>query len=618
MMRKLFWIVLAISVLVFPQNLTSATVKYNTALRLEQAGKTTTALQIYQELSNKYPAEIRYVQSITRIMATNEQFSAAKIYLRSTMQKKIHPEKDLLHLELANIFLKEESPDSAEQIWRHILKNSLEKKILKKMLGQMFNYGFSEDGNVALETVRKKMNDESFYATEHASYLKTRMAYQQSAYEYLRTLLGDRKQDKYIASAISKFPKDAETTGQVSAGIQKFLGDYPAFKDRANAILADFYYQRKNFEFAIQTLKQTKNPDEKLEKLGVEMLNDGNISPAISIFTELLENAADSQKQTQFQLYLGKCFYAESIILPLFANSPIQADVMFPLFQMPPKYDSEKAEKAIEYFQKLLDRERGNYQNQVKYHLAHLQLYHERNPSAATKTLQSMQNIHHKDRMKIKALLLDATILMGNAKETTFLLKQAQNLQPSHPNYSDFRLLLIRLLLFENEITAAVDSMKSIRVHLEFDHPFYNDIFQTERFFSNALKSSKTADSLALRHYLRGEQMIQNADFLGALVHWDATARDFPESEFLEHIYFRSGLVASELSYFERAKKSLNQILEQFPNSKYLDQAIFRLAEIAERENENPEVFYEQILMDFPFSTLTESARLKLRNFEGD
>jgi len=616
MMRKLFTIFLVVSTLIFSQNSASATVKYNTALRLEQAGKSATALQIYQELSKKYPEKIRYVEGITRVMTTSGQFSDAKIYLRSVMRKKTHPKKDLLHLELANIFLKEELPDSAKQIWQRILKNSPDGNILKKLLRQMFNYGFSEDGKVALETARKNLNDESFYATEHASYLKTRMAFRQATYEYLRTLLGKRKQDNYIASAISKFPKDAEIEQQVSTGIREFLRDYPELKDRANAILADFYYQRKNFELAIQTLKQIKNHDEKLEKLGVEMLNDGNISPAISIFTELLGKASATQKQTQFQLYLGKCFYAESIVLPLFADSPIQVDAMFPLFQMPPKYEPEKAEKAIEYFQNLLERGEGNYQNQVKFHLAHLQLYHERNSQSAEKTLKSMQNIHRKDRMKIKAFLLDATILAGNTKEATILFKQAQYLKPSHQNYSEFRLRLIRQLLFENEIRAATDSMKVTRIHLKYDYQLFNDFFQAERFFSDALKSEKEIDSLALRHYLRGEQMIQNTDFLSALAHWEATARDFPKSEFLEQIYFRSGLVASELGYFERAKESLKQITEQFPNSKYLDYAIFRLAEIAERENENPETFYEQILMDFPFSTLTEPARLKLRNLE--
>jgi TolA-binding protein len=92
--------------------------------------------------------------------------------------------------------------------------------------------------------------------------------------------------------------------------------------------------------------------------------------------------------------------------------------------------------------------------------------------------------------------------------------------------------------------------------------------------------------------------------------------RRYPQSAVSPHALFSLGNLYVDQQMYDTAIEKLHRILDQYPESVVGDRSLFRLAEIHEtgrRDLRKAQELYEQLLRDYPQSLYLEEARRRAR-----
>jgi len=616
--KLLFWVVFLVIGLSFSQSRTSlSSAKYNAAYKLEQSGKYRNALAYYKQLTENYPTDIRYHAAVARIISLTNSIEDAKLYLQELLLLQDHPPINWIYLELANYTIKEQNINRTQEIWQNIVKNTNDEKLLKAIIHQMFSAGQNDLARTTISQLRQRLAKQDFYASDLANYLKTHMNWTDAVKEYLLYVSNNPRQIHFVSGQISKLPDDENISASIIQTIQTFAKTHPQFNHTTTQILSDFYYQRKNFNKAIVTTASQENAEKKLEKLGKEMIKDGHISPAIQVFMQLLSSSDNQDKKQEYRFQLAECSFHKSRVLSPFSASPIRSTEIFPFGAPIFLFDPEEAQIALEHFQNLLQSPTRDIHNRALLKTAFLELHFKHNPEKALESLKLVNKINRRQRAEIDFLRFEAAQMANDKKMLNQILRTYQKTNSTHRYFGEFRKKLIENFLKNEQFEIAVDSLQNTRKTIQFDDIFFNDFLQMSRFLKSYYTNTDDLGKQAFAQYLRGEWMVQQGDFVGALAHFTAITKDFISYDIAEVATFRVGLLSSEIGKMDTAVNALTQLLHDFPNSTLADMALYRLGEIEIINKTGKEkLFFEKILIDFPFSTLTESARLTLREIE--
>ena len=95
----------------------------------------------------------------------------------------------------------------------------------------------------------------------------------------------------------------------------------------------------------------------------------------------------------------------------------------------------------------------------------------------------------------------------------------------------------------------------------------------------------------------------------------------FPTHGLGDDVYLAKAKVFIKKRQFEKAIEQLNKITEEFKDGILVDNSLFMMAELYEKELKNPTKameLYEKILFDHTGSTFTVEARKRFRKLRGD
>ncbi len=140
-----------------------------------------------------------------------------------------------------------------------------------------------------------------------------------------------------------------------------------------------------------------------------------------------------------------------------------------------------------------------------------------------------------------------------------------------------------------------------------------NNAFELAQLISDntALDTSTTA----LEIFARGDLLLLQGKPNEAIVTYDSIQKKFPGHSLEDEILMRKAEIAENAKDFDAMLKYLTEIEQRFSYEIFADKAIFKLAEYYDCHNDsqNAQEKYKKLLMEYPNSLYTASARKRYR-----
>jgi TolA-binding protein len=146
----------------------------------------------------------------------------------------------------------------------------------------------------------------------------------------------------------------------------------------------------------------------------------------------------------------------------------------------------------------------------------------------------------------------------------------------------------------------------------------YNDILEVQTFVRNGLKNGSKADTSAMNEFFRGEFFLKQHKISEA----QRTFLHVPELQqsdvLAPYALIRTAQFSKMLGKTGEVENLLTRVVENYPDSEIIDQALFKLGRFYQESNQTAEAirWYEKILTEHPSSMLEQKARSLIRQLQ--
>jgi tetratricopeptide (TPR) repeat protein len=250
---------------------------------------------------------------------------------------------------------------------------------------------------------------------------------------------------------------------------------------------------------------------------------------------------------------------------------------------------------------------------------ANLQAYYLNDLPKAEKALEELlktPGLSAAETGQIKLDLGDIYILTGQPWEAFLVYEQVAKQFENQEIGNEARYRSARLSFYQGNFAYAksqADVLKASTSQL-----IANDALNLSLLISDNLQS--TVDSNALKMYADAE-MLQFRNFpLRAIAKLDSIAIAYPNNSLADAVLMAKSKIYIKSNDFNKAVATL-KMLTELPNSIWVDDALFTLADLYEKngkDNEQAKILYQKLINDYPGSMFTAEARKRFRKLRGD
>jgi len=322
--------------------------------------------------------------------------------------------------------------------------------------------------------------------------------------------------------------------------------------------------------------------------------------------------------------------------------------------------EDEEFETAKEIFTFILDNTQDlELQIQSHYYLMDMQINQAtvKEYSQITNDLELLLKKYGVSPFSLDLQLLQAEFLafsVKNPEKSKQILEQSLALPLNRFQTARVKMTLADVLLYEEKFNQALLYYSQIEEDLKNDElgheaslkaaqtSYYKADFEWALVQVKVLKSASTqliandalelfllindntvADSTqtALKLFAKGDFLLYQKRYPEALIQFQIILKNHKGEEIEDETLLRIGQTYEKLANPSEALTYYQQIIDQFPDSIYRDEALFFSAEIYNLKLQNPEKakpLYEAVLFNHPDSIYFVEARKKFRQLRGD
>lgn len=249
-----------------------------------------------------------------------------------------------------------------------------------------------------------------------------------------------------------------------------------------------------------------------------------------------------------------------------------------------------------------------------------LQAYHLNNFSIAEELLEraiKQQNISLNEVAQLKLDLGDIYVVNKQPWEALLVYEQVAKTFENQVVGSEAKFKSAQLSFYQGNFAYAksqADVLKASTSQL-----IANDALNLSLLIADNLQNP--TDSLALLMYADAELLIFTNKIPEALKKLDSIGINFPQNSLADDILMVKAKIELKNTAYSNAAHLLLQLFADHKESIWIDDAIFKLADLYERKLSNiPEAlrFYQELITNHPGSLLTNEARNRFRSLRGD
>ncbi len=252
--------------------------------------------------------------------------------------------------------------------------------------------------------------------------------------------------------------------------------------------------------------------------------------------------------------------------------------------------------------------------------LANLQAFYLDNTTEAIELLEAtldLPRISNRVKGECRIELADILLHTGEVWDATLLYSQVDRMFRDDPLAHEAKYKNARLTYFIGEFDwakAQLDILKAGTSRL-----IANDAMKLSLRIQDNL--GVNGDPKPLLMFARAEQHIFMNHYDRALQTLDSIKGAFPDHQIQDDVLFARVDIIRERGHYEAADSLLALITEQFPMGLLADEALFQRAELQQylfERDDKAMSLYQQIMIDYPGSLHTITARNRFRQLRGD
>ncbi len=257
---------------------------------------------------------------------------------------------------------------------------------------------------------------------------------------------------------------------------------------------------------------------------------------------------------------------------------------------------------------------------QLVRNLANLQAFHLGKTAEAIELLErtlEIPNVSNRVKGECSIELADILLLTGEVWDATLLYGQIDRMFRDDPLAHEAKYKNARLSYFIGEFDwakAQLDILKAGTSRL-----IANDAMRLSLRIQDNLGIN--GDPEPLRMFARAEQYEFMNRFDDAFLVLDSIQLRFPGHQINDDIIFARAGIKIKMNNYAAADSLLSLIVQHFPQGVIADEALFRRAELYHyhfEEHDTAMGIYQQLLIDYPGSLHTITARARFRALRGD
>ncbi|GEM_PF-788763 len=567
---------------------------------LERLGQYERAADIYVTLFNSDPRNGSYYYSLKRMLLQLRRYDE----LVTAINRRLEVIEDInARVDLGDVDFKRGQAARAQALWKELLQKHPQPGTYGAVANALIeNRAYDEAMQIYLQA-RQSLRNPSLFMLELANLYTLRVNYAAATAEYLRFLEANPRQFPFVQSKALEMTRDDEKNLEaVARAIEQALPQ-SSQQQSLHRLLAGIFMQGREFGRALQAYQT-------LERLS-SAADKANVGGEIFNFAEQARNAGAFSFAEQAYLMIARD-------LP---NSPYWLPAQFGLGQS--LQGQGKYAEAQAAFAAVIERAAGNRnpwalrgllaQGEILFEHLHdvknaIAIYQQINERFAS--------IAGGEHLEALFRLGDCYLALGDERQAILWYEKARQMGRNDQLVADkvnFR--LARLAFYRGRFSETKNLLETI-----VNSPPV--VSENESMVNDALElllllDVNLADSAgALLSYARAEYaQVQNKPF-AAIDTLENLAKRFPNAALLPQALFALGNLYDGQQQYDSAIARFRAILSQYPESVAGDRALFRLAEVHQtgrRDLRQAQSLFEQLLKDYPQSLYLEEARRRAR-----
>ena len=571
------------------------------AYQYYQKGEYDKAALIYERLFEQSPNE-NYFDFYLNALLKTKQFDVATQLVKK--QLKNAPSNPRYVIASGRILQEKGEADKAAKIFNTVLANLPDDEFrIRELANSFYQFEAYDLAIAAFEQGRKKLNNPQAFNYELLSLFRFRKDKNRLIAEYMNVLPTVPQllpQAQNILGSI--FESDADYQLLQTALLKK-LQKSPDAEVLVNLLIWQ-YLQQKSYDVA---LKQLIAQDTRLQGDGLSLYQHAGIFAANGAYpTALAAYEYLITKGNTNQYYLPAKLELINIKYTTATTGKTDRKVL--------------AEVAAQY-QSLLQTSGRNTQTlQALKRLANLQAYYLDSLPQAEAELENalkIPGLSTAEKGQLKMDLGDIYILTAQPWEAILMYEQVAGDFENQIIGNDAKFRAARLSFYQGNFVYAksqADVLKASTSQL-----IANDALNLSLLISDNTQSS--SDSLALKMYADAELLNFRNLQSNALLKLDSISIKYPKNTLADDILMAKSRIFIKSIALDKAVATLQQLVKEYPESLWIDDAIFTLGDLYENQLHNTaeaSLLYQRLINEFPGSMFTADARLRFRKLRGD
>ncbi len=608
--KKIIWILLSgCWVLVFsvfaqmPLKPNERQLQQRLASEYERLSDFEQALRIYTELYQQDARDNLAADGIQRVLIELKRYDEV---IRFINQRLLQQYDLRVHGELGNVLYKMGNEKAAVETWNAILQkheaNPNAYQIVARTM--ILNRLLDEAIQVFLQG-RKKLHDETLFTLDLAGLYAARLDYRNATQEYLHYLAQNPSQYAYIELNLNRFTsEEPEALADVIQILKNFLTKTPA-QLNYRKLLVSTYLSVAAFDQAFAELTEldllearTKKKNELGEMLfefANNALQDGNYSFAEQTFKLLLQRYPQSVFTERARFGLARSLQSQ-----------------------------ENHVGALEIYQQLVIQDQTSYQaGEALLQIGDVKMNSQFDPASAREAYLKLLKNYRSGENYTKAIFRigDCYFAEGNLKEARkWYEKPLQEKGVTLPVKIQASFNLAQLDLAEDQLEKAqtrfneIISQANTKNDLEAQ-TLVNDALE----WSLLIEENRVRTDSSFRLFTNTIQLKREHKYDQAIAKLNTLILRFPTAAIVDEALVKKAELYWLMGNYLNAIKTYQQLIQDFPESYFCDQAKFKVGGIYETnlmDYHQAIQTYEQFLVEYPKSIYLEEVRRRIRILE--
>ena len=568
-----------------------------------QNGEYEKAGSLYKKLYEEQNYNDYYFERYVECLISLEEYEECESAIKKQIKKR--PEQVQLYVTYGNLYERQNQEAEAKQQYRNAIKQlSADRFIITKLANAFIRLTKYDLAIEAYEKGSDLMKDKQIFAYNLADLYRRKGDNKKMVEYYLNSVEANPSRMPSVKTLFQRHLEEEDfldLQAQLYERIQenRDIAIYPE-------MLSWVFIQRKDYKNAFRQVRaldrQLKESGSRVYQLANIAANDKDYETAIKAFDYIVEEKG-----------ITSSYYIPSQQESLACKRKRIVEGF--------TYSKEDLVALETEYNTFLDEfGRNKTTANIITELADLEAFYLNDLDKAIKVLDEMiqfPGINPAVQAEGKIKLADFYLMQGEIWEATLLYSQVDKAFKDDILGHEARFRNARLSYYAGDFQWAQTQFKVLKASTS--KLIANDALDLAVFITDNLGLDSTETSLKL--YSEADLFVFQNRFDEAFIKLDSLVSQFPEHSLQDDVFYMKAQIYKKQQDWDSAVTMYEEIIEKHIEEIRADNALFELAEMQEKQLNNPErakEIYEKIFIDFSNSTFAVEARKRFRKLRGD